>query len=433
MKRVYQLSLIMLALCILMGATRVASAQNSYMVYFNELRVDDAGADNIEFIELIAPAGLDLSGFVIWHFDGAAGVTGAAWTFTIGSFTVPNDGVTDENGTPLGFYVLGLNGFNDTGVDETSTFNFGGQTGGLLNTTAGLVLYDASDNILDAIAWGSAGDLLSEVPALTTAGDPGASNYLAVTQDLINSNSTLRAPSSVFNDPGTGWEVGAATVGGLNGNQVTGDISLPVDLISFEALAGMEAVTLKWATASEVNNLGFEVYRAGEESGEYLLIASYENDPALAGQLNTNIETRYEYVDNTVEPRATYWYKLTDVSLTGLRIEHGPISATPGLPEGVVADQFKLLQNYPNPFNPATTLQVYVPGNAGATSSVTVEIYNLLGQKVKTLFEGNLPAGLHPLTWRGDSDRGAAVPGGIYFAVLRAGAFQDHLKLALLK
>lgn len=434
MKRNYKIILTMLALCMLIGATRVASAQNTYNVYFNEIRPNDQGNDGIEFIELIAPAGTDLSGFTIRHFNGATGVTGAVWTHPIGTFTVFDDGVDDENGNPLGFYVLGAGGYAGTNVDETNNFSLGNPNGGLYNETAGLVLYDPSDNVIDAIAWGSAGDLLSEVSGLTTTGDPGANNYLAVAPTNPNNNDeSLRAPSSVFNDPGAGWSVGAATVGGLNGNQTSGDISLPVDLVSFEALAGMEAVTLKWATASEVNNLGFEVYRAGEESGEYLLIASYETDPALAGQLNTNIETRYEYVDNAVEPRATYWYKLTDVSLTGLRTEHGPISATPGLPEDVVADQFKLLQNYPNPFNPVTTLQVYVPGNLSATSSVKVEIYNLLGQKVITLFDGNLAAGLHPLTWNGDSDRGAAVAGGIYFAILRAGTFQDHIKLALLK
>lgn len=205
------------------------------------------------------------------------------------------------------------------------------------------------------------------------------------------------------------------------------DDPLPVELSSFSAIAGDGHVTLHWATESEINNLQFDILRAPEQQGDYVLIGSRE------GQFNTNQRTEYTFTDDNVANGTTYWYKLEDVDINGVRTEHGPISATPGLPEDVVADQFKLLQNYPNPFNPVTTLQVYVPGNAGATSSVNVEIYNLLGQKVKTLFEGNLPAGLHPLTWRGDSDRGAAVPGGIYFAVLRAGAFQDHLKLALLK
>ncbi|MCK6621430.1 MAG: T9SS type A sorting domain-containing protein [Calditrichaceae bacterium] len=205
------------------------------------------------------------------------------------------------------------------------------------------------------------------------------------------------------------------------------DNGLPVELSAFTAVAGDGHVTLHWATESEINNMQFDILRAPEQQGEYVLIGSRE------GQFNTNQRTEYTFTDDNVVNGTTYWYKLEDVDINGLRTEHGPISATPGLPEDVVADQFKLLQNYPNPFNPVTTLQVYVPGNAGATSSVKVEIYNLLGQKVITLFDGNLAAGLHPLTWNGDSDRGAAVAGGIYFAILRAGTFQDHIKLALLK
>jgi len=205
------------------------------------------------------------------------------------------------------------------------------------------------------------------------------------------------------------------------------DDPLPVELSSFSAIAGDGHVTLHWATESEINNLQFDILRAPEQQGDYVLIGSRE------GQFNTNQRTEYTFTDDNVANGTTYWYKLEDVDINGVRTEHGPISATPGLPEDVVADQFKLLQNYPNPFNPVTTLQVYVPGNLSATSSVKVEIYNLLGQKVITLFDGNLAAGLHPLTWNGDSDRGAAVAGGIYFAILRAGTFQDHIKLALLK
>jgi flagellar hook assembly protein FlgD len=121
------------------------------------------------------------------------------------------------------------------------------------------------------------------------------------------------------------------------------------------------------------------------------------------------------------------------VDLNGVRTEHGPIFATPGLSDGLTPGQFKLYQNYPNPFNPSTTLQLYVPANSDKQSSVKVEIYNVVGQKVRTLFDGNLSAGVHALTWNGESDQGFAVPGGIYFAVLSAGTYTDNIKLVLLK
>jgi hypothetical protein len=165
----------------------------------------------------------------------------------------------------------------------------------------------------------------------------------------------------------------------------------------------------------------FDILRALDSNEEYLMIGSVE------GQFNTNQRTEYTFTDDAVANGTTYWYKLVDVDLNGVRTEHGPIFATPGLPNVLIPDQFKLYQNYPNPFNPSTTLQLYVPGNLSEQSSVKVEIYNVVGQKVRTLFDGNMPAGVHALTWNGNSDRGLAVPGGIYFAVLSAGTFQDNI------
>lgn len=205
------------------------------------------------------------------------------------------------------------------------------------------------------------------------------------------------------------------------------DNGLPVELSSFSALPGDGQVTLQWVTESEVNNVQFDILRALQNNGEYVMIGSRE------GQYNTNQRTEYSFTDNAVANGTTYWYKLVDVDLNGLRTEHGPVFATPGLAGNVTPDQFKLYQNYPNPFNPSTTLQVYAPANPGGQSPVKVEIYNVVGEKIRTIFEGNLAPGVHALIWNGESDRGSAVPGGIYFAVLRAGAYRESAKLVLLK
>ena len=73
---------------------------------FNEIRANDGGTDDIEFIELIAPAGLDMAGYYITHYNGAAGDQPDLWTYTFSSFTVPDDGVTDDTGAAIGFVVL---------------------------------------------------------------------------------------------------------------------------------------------------------------------------------------------------------------------------------------------------------------------------------------------------------------------------------------
>lgn len=77
---------------------------------------------------------------------------------------------------------------------------------------------------------------------------------------------------------------------------------------------------------------------------------------------------------------------------------------------GAIPTQFALLPNYPNPFNPSTTLEYHLP----LTSEVTLEIYNLLGQRVRTLVAGPVTAGRHQVEWDGRSDNRETVSSGIY-------------------
>ncbi len=83
-----------------------------------------------------------------------------------------------------------------------------------------------------------------------------------------------------------------------------------------------------------------------------------------------------------------------------------------------------LLQNYPNPFNPATSIEFSLPKSEYAE----LVIFNLLGQKVATLFEGNLNAGRHKFKWFAQSQ-----PGGIYFYQLKTESFVSTRRLTLVK
>jgi hypothetical protein len=88
-----------------------------------------------------------------------------------------------------------------------------------------------------------------------------------------------------------------------------------------------------------------------------------------------------------------------------------------------------LHQNYPNPFNPTTTINYQLSEN----SNVTLSVYNIKGQKVKTLISDQLTAGAHSVVWNGDDDSGKSVGSGIYFYKLKAGDFQKVKKMILLK
>jgi hypothetical protein len=95
----------------------------------------------------------------------------------------------------------------------------------------------------------------------------------------------------------------------------------------------------------------------------------------------------------------------------------------------VLPREFELLPNYPNPFNPTTSFAVALP----VPSHVTLEIYNLLGQRVVKLFDGQAPAGYLDLTWDGRDARGQHVGSGVYFYKVETQDFRQVRKMVLLK
>jgi hypothetical protein len=90
---------------------------------------------------------------------------------------------------------------------------------------------------------------------------------------------------------------------------------------------------------------------------------------------------------------------------------------------------FSLVQNYPNPFNPSTTIEYSVPNRA----HVTVEIFNLLGQQVRTLIDEMKSPGKYKTEWGGTDSAGKLVSTGIYLYRLTAGDFVETKKMVLLK
>jgi hypothetical protein len=94
-----------------------------------------------------------------------------------------------------------------------------------------------------------------------------------------------------------------------------------------------------------------------------------------------------------------------------------------------VPGQFGLSQNYPNPFNPSTVIQYQLAQD----SHVGLTIYDILGQKIKTLVSGMQQAGYYNITWDGTNNSGNKVASGIYIYRLQAGNFTKTLKMNLLK
>lgn len=104
-----------------------------------------------------------------------------------------------------------------------------------------------------------------------------------------------------------------------------------VELSSLNATASNMQVTITWVTESEIDNVGFNLYRAESTDGDYIKI----NDSLIPAEGSPSEGAVYTFVDDDVKNRKTYYYKLEDVDLAGTSTLHGPVSATPQVFRGI--------------------------------------------------------------------------------------------------
>ena len=90
---------------------------------------------------------------------------------------------------------------------------------------------------------------------------------------------------------------------------------------------------------------------------------------------------------------------------------------------------YELKQNYPNPFNPKTTIEFTLPHK----SHVRLEIFNILGQRVRTLINDDLVQGRHRTIWDGRNDQGDIMPSGIYIYRLKSPEYAISKRMLLIR
>ena len=128
-------------------------------------------------------------------------------------------------------------------------------------------------------------------------------------------------------------------------------------------------------------------------------------------------------------------YQESQVSIQGINIAGADgslvnhVFRTSTLEMKVVPGEFALHQNFPNPFNPSTEIRFDLPSQG----YVDLAIYNLMGQRIKTLNSNKLEAGYHAIIWDGTSDIGSQVSTGMYFYSIQAATFQSTKKMLFLK
>jgi hypothetical protein len=143
-------------------------------------------------------------------------------------------------------------------------------------------------------------------------------------------------------DTGYAWNVGFLNGFGGGGDKDSygsvravrgGQCESPtvINLASFNAAPKSGKVILGWVTESEIDNAGFNIFRAEAEDGDYTKI----NASFLSAKGFSTQGASYEFTDTNVQNRKTYWYKLEDINLNGTSTMHEPVSATPRLIYGL--------------------------------------------------------------------------------------------------
>ena len=196
---------------------------------------------------------------------------------------------------------------------------------------------------------------------------------------------------------------------------LNGDDNIPVELASFEASVNGTNVSLNWSTATETNNQGFSIERS---SG-----SEFETIGYVAGFGTTTESKYYSYTDKGVNS-GTYTYRLKQIDFDGTFAYSKVVEV-----EVLAPAVFALDQNYPNPFNPSTAINFRL----AVDSKVSMKVFNVLGQEVANLLNGNFVAGSHQVNFDASS-----LNSGVYLYRIEASGidgtnFVDVKKMTLTK
>ncbi len=303
-----------------------------------------------------------------------------------------------------------------------------------VSTTTGLQFYQPYDGVTDfggtsgATYTGKLGDQ-SYAPIVYNGGDEdqfiGSSNFDLLTWTLSGFSVTGGGGNAVM-QVNTAAYAKATIVYEFEG-------TLPVEFASFNAsVTTGNFAQLTWLTHSESNLSGFDVLRSTDPN----IAASQKLTQSMIAPANTVIGKKYTWIDNSSEAGNTYYYWVRSTNFDGTTSFHGPVSIlieddnNNGTTTPVVAKVSGINSIYPNPFNPTANIKYSIP----TASNVTIDVYNVMGQKVASMDEGYRSAGDNiSAAWNGVSTTGHDLPSGIYFFKLMANDTVSVQKAIMLK
>jgi len=190
---------------------------------------------------------------------------------------------------------------------------------------------------------------------------------------------------------------------------------VPVELTSFTGTANNLDVMLKWSTATELNNNGFEVQRKVDKQ--------FSTVKFIKGNGTTTDRHDYSFIDKQLQP-GMYTYRLKQIDLNGKYEFSKSVEV-----QVVVGLSYALGQNYPNPFNPETAIKFTIP-QAGR---VFIKVFDVTGKEVATLVDKEMQAGSYETSWFGRDNNGYNVSTGVYLLKMTSGNFVQSRKMMFLK
>jgi hypothetical protein len=207
---------------------------------------------------------------------------------------------------------------------------------------------------------------------------------------------------------------------------------------SLTAVSKDSCIQIRWSTAKQFANYGFNLWRAVGADSNYSVI--YDTNDTV--KLDTLLQA-YTFNDSAVTSGTTYYYKVQAKALNDSTLFFGPVNVlytgVSGQPrEPIIAYSFKLGQNAPNPFSHTTAIKYQIP----QAVNVSLKVYNVAGQLVKVLMnEGTSPSNSSPrgegrvgsITWDGRDQNNRNVSNGVYFYQLQAGKDSDIKKMVIIK
>jgi hypothetical protein len=196
----------------------------------------------------------------------------------------------------------------------------------------------------------------------------------------------------------------------------TDAINLTFYARSFTTEFGMEQFEIGVSTTNSTDPSDFTIISGDQPIDVPLSWTLFEQD--LSTYSGQEIRVGIHCVSNQA-----YFMMLDDLMIIN---ENGALDneSQPDLPQVTM-----LNGNYPNPFNPETTISFSLKENA----DVTIDIFNIKGQKIDTVANGSFPAGSHNIIWKGDDSNGRKVASGIYFYKMHSGKYSKTRKMILMK